>query len=49
VKKYLIIIFDDFREIFVGYLEYPGILRYSMGIPWYVIQIRAVFEKYLYI
>jgi len=30
--------------VFVGYLEYPGIRGYSMGIPWYS-QIRA-FEKY---
>jgi len=25
------IVFDDFCEVFVGYLEYPGILSNSMG------------------
>jgi len=30
--------------VFVGYLEYPGIRRYSMDIPWYSKGIRKVFR-----
>jgi len=34
-------------RVFVGYLEYPGIRRYSMGIPWYSIKGKGyLLEKY---